>query len=76
MVGELASIRLDSVNADRDAWKRFHELRRVRQNESRPDDPIQPDEEVETRMKKGNPFEFQHYYEISRDGVMLSSFYG
>src|SRR2546422_11286702 len=76
MVGELTPVRIDVASTDRAFWNRFHELRRVRQNESRPDDPVQPDEEVETRMKKGNPFEFQHFYEISRDGVMLSSFYG
>jgi GNAT superfamily N-acetyltransferase len=76
MVGQLIPARLDPSTAGRDIWKRFHELRRMRQKESRPDDPVQPDEEVEARMKKGNPFEFQHYYEISRGGVMLSSFYG
>ena len=76
MVGELTPVRVDLASADRDFWKRYHELRRVRRSESRPDDPVQPDDEVETWMKKGNPFEFQHYYEISRDGVMLSSFYG
>jgi GNAT superfamily N-acetyltransferase len=76
MVGELAPVRVDPQTADREFWNRFHELRRVRQNESRPDDPLQPDDEVEMRVKKGNPFEFQHHYEISRDGVMLSSFYG
>jgi GNAT superfamily N-acetyltransferase len=76
MVGELAPVRVDPRTADRGFWSRFHELRRIRQNESRPEDPVQPDEEVETRMRKGNPFEFQHYYEISRDGMMLSSFYG
>ncbi len=76
MVGELTPIRVDVGSADRAFWNRFHELRRVRHEESRPDDPVQPDEEVEARMRKGNPFEVQHYYEISRDGLMLSSFYG
>ena len=76
MVGEMIPVRVDPAAADRDFWKRYHELRRVRQKELRPDDPVQPDDEVEARMKKGNPFEFQHYYEISHEGVMLSSFYG
>src|SRR5881296_3949150 len=76
MVGELTPVRIDVASTDRAFWNRFHELRRVRQNESRPDDPVQPDDEVEARMKKGNPFEFQHYYEISKDGAMLSSLYG
>src|SRR5437773_1737139 len=76
MVGELTPVRVDVGSADRAFWNRFHELRRVRHHESRPEDPVQPDEEVETRIRKGNPFEVQHYYEISRDGLMLSSFYG
>jgi GNAT superfamily N-acetyltransferase len=75
MVGQLAPARIDPATANRDLWNRFHELRRIRRKESRPDDPVQPDDEVEARMKKGNPFEFQHHYEISQDGVMLSSLY-
>jgi len=72
----MVPVRVDPATADGNFWKRYHELRRVRQKELRPDDPVQPDDEVEARMKKENPFEFRHYYEISRDGVMLSSLYG
>ena len=48
----------------------------MRQKESRPDEPLMPDDKVEARMKKDNPYEFEHPYEISHDGVMLSSFWG
>jgi hypothetical protein len=36
---------------------------------------VQPDHEIEARMKKGNPFEHQHRDEIARDGLAWSSFY-
>lgn len=54
---------------------RFHELRRVRHAEERPDDPLMPDGDLEVQMKKDNPFEFNYCYEISRDGEMVSWFH-
>lgn len=72
MVGELVPAAVDPVTAGRDVWSRFHELRRVRQEELRPDDPLEPDEHVEFNMKRENPFEFHYWHEIARDGVMLS----
>jgi mycothiol synthase len=72
MVGELRPVRFDPSNAGRDVWTRYHELRRLRQAEMRPEDPLEPDEIVEFQMKKPNPFEYHHHYEISRDGLMLS----
>src|SRR5881628_1879898 len=69
MVGELVPIRVDPVTADRDFWKRYHELRRARHSELYPDDPIDPDEVEEAGMKKPNPFDRQEYFEMSRDGV-------
>jgi GNAT superfamily N-acetyltransferase len=75
MIGELAPVRFDPQTAGREVWSRFHELRRLRHAEMRPDDPLEPDEIVEIRMKKPTPFELHHRYEIARDGVALSSFY-
>jgi len=72
MVGELVPVRVDPVTADRDFWKRYHELRRERHSELYPDDPIDPDEVEEAGMKKPNPFDRQEYFEMSRDGVMVS----
>jgi len=72
MVGELVPVRVDPVTADRDFWKRYHELRRARHGELFPDDPIDPDEVEEAGMKKPNPFDRQEYFEMSRDGVMVS----
>jgi mycothiol synthase len=76
MVGELVPVRVDPMTADRSFWKRFHALRRTRHDEERPGDPFQPDDDCEVRMKKPNPYDFHHYFEVSRDGVMLSWFFG
>ena len=75
MVGELTPTRIDPKTASAETWRRFHDLRHMQEKERRPDDPVQPDGEIEKRMKKGNPFEHQHWYVIERDGVGLSSFY-
>src|SRR5574340_1729736 len=76
MVGELAPVPVDVATADAEVWKRFHELRRIRHAELRPDEPPQPDAEVEANLKRDNPFEFHYWYEISSGGKMLSSFHG
>jgi mycothiol synthase len=74
MVGELKPVPVDPLRADRPFWRRYHVLRRARQAELRPDDPVEPDEITEARMKKPNPFDESHYFEISDDDVMLSWF--
>jgi mycothiol synthase len=76
MVGKLAPVPVDPSTASTDFWKRYHELRRVRQIEARPDDPVRPDDIEERRMKHENPFQVEHRYEIASDGLMISSFYG
>ncbi|HKW71015.1 MAG TPA: hypothetical protein VJP81_10570 [Candidatus Dormibacteraeota bacterium] len=75
-MGELVPVPVDVRNADRDFWRRYHVIRRMWAKEIRPDDPIMPDRLVEARMKKENPYEFEHPYEISRDGVTLGWFCG
>jgi mycothiol synthase len=76
MVGSLAPVPVDPATASADFWNRYHELRRVRQMEARPDDPVRPDDVEERRMKRANAFQVEHRYEISSDGLMWSSFYG
>jgi mycothiol synthase len=71
-MGGLVAARIDFKSARADFWKRYHEYRRVRQEESRPDDPLRPDEIEEKRLKRDNPFEIEYHYEIARDGVLLS----
>src|SRR5437868_7956740 len=74
MIRQLVPTLVDPVSAGRDFWSRFHDLRRLRHAELRPEDPLDPDDVVEKYMKKPNPFDAQHYYEMARDGVMLSWF--
>ncbi len=76
MVGKLAPAPVDPSTAGPDFWNRYHELRRVRQAEARPDDPVRPDDIEELRIKHENPFQVEHRFEIASDHVMLSSFYG
>ena len=76
MLEKVAPVRVDPSTASRDFWERYHRLRRARQVETRPDDPVRPDDAEEARVKRENPFEIEHRYEISRDGTMLSSFFG
>lgn len=67
---------VDPAGADRDFWKRYHELRRMRQEELEPDDPARPDADAEMLMKRENPFEVHERAEISRNAKMLSWFDG
>jgi GNAT superfamily N-acetyltransferase len=76
MVSELVPTPVDLSTADRDFWKRYHEFRRVRHRESRPEDPLRPDDVEEMNLKRQDPFEIEHRYEISRGGTMLSMFRG
>ena len=74
MIGNLSPVAVDAKTAPLEFWKRFHEYRRVRHAETRPDDPLQPDDLVEIDMKRDDPFEIKYRYEIERDGAMLSWF--
>ena len=74
MVGELVPTAVDPKTAGRDFWTRFHQLRGLRHAEMHPDDPLEPDDVAEARMKRPNPFDLHHYYEISRGPRMLSWF--
>jgi mycothiol synthase len=76
MISELLPTRVEPSTAGDEYWSRYHELRRVRQKESRPDDPLRPDEVEEQRIKRENPFELEYRYEISQAGTMLSFFGG
>ena len=73
MISDLAPTPVDPSNADPDFWKRHHEFRRVRQRESRPDDPLRPDDIEEIALKRKDPYRIEHRYEISRGSRMLSA---
>ncbi len=75
MVGDLKQTPVDPNTADSTFWKRFHAMRRLRQHETRPDDPLLPNELEEQLMRRDDPFHIKHRYEMARDGVMLSWLY-
>jgi GNAT superfamily N-acetyltransferase len=72
--GELVPARIDFKTAGPDFWKRYHVYRRLRQEESRPDDPMRPDDVEEKRLKRESPFDFEYHYEITKEGLLLSWF--
>jgi GNAT superfamily N-acetyltransferase len=74
MVKDLLPQLVDANSASPDFWRRYHAFRRARQMESRPDDPIVPDEVEEMRMRFPKEFEIVYRYEIESAGEMLSWF--
>jgi len=67
-------VEVDVARAGPDFWTRYHAYRRLRQAETRPDDPITPDHVVEAEMRRPDPFQLRFRYEISTGGKMLSWF--
>jgi len=76
MVGEPVATPVDPASADEAFWRRYHDMRRTRQAESRPEDPVRPDSLEELRLKRDSPFQLEYRYEIANGGLMLSWFYG
>jgi mycothiol synthase len=74
MMGGVTPERVDFKSAGADFWKRYHAYRRLRHRESRPDDPLRPDDIEELRMKRDSPFDIDYRFEVTRDGVLLSWF--
>lgn len=75
MVGDLKQTAVDPKTADAAFWERYHKLRRSRQQETRPDDPIVPPDLEEQLMKRDDPFRIKHRYEVARDEAMVSWLY-
>ncbi|MHB8589274.1 MAG: GNAT family N-acetyltransferase [Candidatus Dormibacteraceae bacterium] len=72
MAAEQTPARVDFQSAGADFWKRYHGYRRLRQQESRPDDPLRPDDLEERWLKHESPFDINYRYEIAKDGILLS----
>jgi len=56
--------------ASRAEWDRYHAFRRVEQAEFRPDEPLAPDEVVEVREKRPDPFNWSRSFHVV-DGDMV-----
>ncbi|HLF70336.1 MAG TPA: GNAT family N-acetyltransferase [Actinomycetota bacterium] len=65
----------DPQKADRAAWERHHAFRRAVHALVRPDDPVDPDELEETRMKREDPFGLRHFYSVT-EGDRAIGFFG
>jgi mycothiol synthase len=76
VISELVPVKVDPIGADDGFWLRYHDLRRTRSAEMWPDDPIKPDEVVEVHMKHPDSFDLREYFEMSRNGVLISWFSG
>ncbi len=63
---------VDFLNASPELWKSYHEFRRARHKDERPEDPLRPDDAEERRLRRTNPQEFEYRYAISRDGIIVS----
>jgi mycothiol synthase len=69
-------VAVDPNSASPDFWIRYHKFRRMRQMETRPDDPVRPDELEEKRMRRDDPFEIDYRCEAKSDGLLLGWFFG
>jgi GNAT superfamily N-acetyltransferase len=74
MVKDLVLAPVDPNSASADFWRRYHEFRRDRHAETRPEDPILPDDVEETIMRSDRRFEIFYRHEIARNGEMVSWF--
>ncbi len=74
MTNRWTPVEVDAAKAGPDFWARYHAFRRLRHAETRPDDPIMPDEVAEKEMKREDPFNVHFRYEIASGGEMLSWF--
>ncbi|MGH7760973.1 MAG: GNAT family N-acetyltransferase [Candidatus Dormibacteraceae bacterium] len=76
-MGDVAGARrVEFMTVDRDFWTRYHEYRRLRHQESRPDDPLRPDDVEERLLRRDSPFDIHHHYEIVHEGRLRSWFSG
>lgn len=57
-------------------WAMLHEYRRIIHNETRPEDPITPDDVVETQMKLEHPHYYSKYFRMVQDGRIIGAFGG
>jgi GNAT superfamily N-acetyltransferase len=74
MISNWSPAAVDAKSAPPDFWVRYHAYRRLRHAETRPQDPIKPDDLVELDMKREDPFGIEYRYELARDGLILSWF--
>jgi len=58
--------------ASRDEWGRYHAFRRLEHAEFRPDEPLEPDDVVEVREKRPDPFNWRRSFHVVDGGVVVA----
>jgi mycothiol synthase len=76
MAHDLVPVQVDPNSASPDFWRRYHAFRRTRHEETRPDDPLIPDDTAEKLLKRPHRFNTVYYYELADGGEMVSWFSG
>lgn len=71
MTAALASHEIDLASADQAFWRRYHVFRRIRHAETRPEDPIRPDDVEEKRLLATLRLEINVCYEVVDKGEMV-----
>jgi GNAT superfamily N-acetyltransferase len=59
----------------REEWERYHSYRVLLHREWRPDEPLVPDEVAEITMKRRNPFDHHHWYQVVDGAQMVGELY-
>ncbi|HKC19919.1 MAG TPA: hypothetical protein VKE27_09840 [Candidatus Dormibacteraeota bacterium] len=71
MIAGLKSHEIDLATAHEDFWRRYHAFRRVRHAETRPEDPLLPDDLERKRLLASLKFEINVCYEVVDKGEMV-----
>lgn len=72
MPTDLMPVRVDPAGAERAFWTRYHAFRRIEHADMWPDDPLPPDDVVQARLERPDPFDMHHYFEVADGANMLS----
>lgn len=65
----------DPSAASAEDWARYHAYRRAHHAESRPEDPLTPDELVERQMRQVDRFSVRHRDLVEREGEFVAALY-
>lgn len=66
----------DPKTASQQEWERYHGYRKTRHVERERDEPLFPDDQVETMMKMDDPYSKPFHFGISDGDLLVSSFGG
>ncbi len=75
MAGMPEVVQFVPEHASRPEWQRHHAYRRTVQVERRPDEPLPPDDVVELMMKRPDPRQHHHRYQVVDGGEMVGELY-